>query len=338
VGSISAWGVFQLALHVSVAPWLTARASLYWLACGISFFLASQVAGAGSRRRVFLTWLLWGATALSVVALLERYQGIVPIGPGVVGTFLYKNHFAAVIEMVAPIALWRGLADSGNRFAAGVMFAVLFAGMVVSASRTGVILLLAELLIALAVMLSRRALRPKTAFSLAAVSVVVLGSAASIAGPERIWEHFHEKNPWSVRRQLLASTIRMARDRPWLGYGMGTWRTVYPGFATFDTGLLANEAHNDWAEWTAEAGVPFTILMALLVLGLAKPAVRSIWGLGVLMAMVHSLVDYPIREPATGLLWFALAGALSCYGNEQKVRDLAHCRRADRSRQAAVVR
>jgi hypothetical protein len=27
--------------------------------------------------------------------------------------------------------------------------------------------------------------------------------------------------------------------------------------------------------------------------------------------MVHSLVDYPIRDPATGLLWFSLAGALS---------------------------
>jgi O-antigen ligase len=234
-----------------------------------------------------------------------------PVVPPVVGTFLYKNHFAAMVEMVAPIALYRGFAVPGKRFEGAMTFAVLFAGMVASASRAGVVLLLAELFIAIAVMFWRRTLRFKSALSLTAAAVAVLGAAASIAGPGRIWEHFHEKNPWSVRRQLLTSTIRMTSQRPWLGYGLGTWRAVYPGFATFDSGLVANEAHNDWAEWTAEAGVPFTILMACLAIWLAKPAVQSIWGLGVLMVMVHSLVDYPIREPATGLMWFALAGALS---------------------------
>ncbi len=141
--------------------------------------------------------------------------------------------------------------------------------------------------------------------------MIVLGLAASIAGPDRIWEHFHEKNPWSIRQQLLVSTVRMVKRRPWFGYGLGTWRIVYPGFATFDTGLLANQAHNDWAEWAAEGGVPFSLLMAFLAVCLAKPSLQSIWGLGVLTAMLHSLIDYPIRDPATGLLWFALAGALS---------------------------
>lgn len=304
VGLISAWGPLQLATRASVWPWLTLRASMGWLACGISFFLASQVAGGEKGRRIFLAWLLCGATILSLAAQF-------PVNPTIVGTFLYKNHFAAMVEMVAPIALCRAFTVPGNRLSSGTIFVALFAAMVASASRAGLALLLAELFVAIAVALSRRILRPKTALYLLAASVIVLGLAASIAGPDRIWEHFHEKNPWSIRQQLLVSTVRMVKRRPWFGYGLGTWRIVYPGFATFDTGLLANQAHNDWAEWAAEGGVPFSLLMAFLAVCLAKPSLQSIWGLGVLTAMLHSLIDYPIRDPATGLLWFALAGALS---------------------------
>jgi O-antigen ligase len=108
--------------------------------------------------------------------------------------------------------------------------------------------------------------------------------------------------------------LKLIAERPWFGYGMGTWRAVYPRAATFDMALLANEAHNDWAQWTSDGGIPFSLLILALVIGVAKPATRSIWGLGVLSVMVHSCFDYPIREPALSFLWFALAGAVSQFG------------------------
>ena len=139
---------------------------------------------------------------------------------------------------------------------------------------------------------------------------MLLAAASVIAGPEKILAHFQEKNPYSTRRQLLDSTLRMVREHPWTGSGLGTWRTLYPRFATFDNALVANEAHNDWAQWAAEGGIPFACLMLVLVLSVAPAAFSTIWGLGVLTVMLHSLIDYPTREPALGLLWFALAGAL----------------------------
>jgi hypothetical protein len=51
--------------------------------------------------------------------------------------------------------------------------------------------------------------------------------------------------------------------------------------------------------------------MAGLVLSIAVPSIRSIWGLGILSVMAHSYVDYPTREPALAFLWFALAGAVT---------------------------
>jgi hypothetical protein len=52
-------------------------------------------------------------------------------------------------------------------------------------------------------------------------------------------------------------------------------------------------------------------LMAGLVIWLAKPSLKSVWGLGVLSVMVHSYVDYPLRDPALGFLWFTLVGGLT---------------------------
>jgi O-antigen ligase len=140
---------------------------------------------------------------------------------------------------------------------------------------------------------------------------LLVAVAAIIAGTDQIRARFEDRNPYELRRELFDSTLKLIAERPWSGYGIGTWRAVYPRAATFDIAVLANEAHNDWAQWACDGGIPFLLLMAALVAWLAKPAIQSIWGLGVLSVMVHSYVDYPIREPALSFLWFALAGAVS---------------------------
>jgi hypothetical protein len=39
--------------------------------------------------------------------------------------------------------------------------------------------------------------------------------------------------------------------------------------------------------------------------------VDSLWGIGVPIIFAHSLVDYPLREPALAVLLFAMLGALA---------------------------
>jgi hypothetical protein len=99
-----------------------------------------------------------------------------------------------------------------------------------------------------------------------------------------------------------------------MGSGLGTWQTVYPEFATFDNSLFANEAHNDWAQWTAEGGIPFGLALAGVAIGAAILAWRHIWGLGVIFVFLHSFIDYPTREPAIGAILFVLIGAMIATG------------------------
>jgi len=313
---IAIWGPAQLLAHSTVAPWLTQRESISWLASAIAFVVASQILSSERARHLFLNILLWAVLVFAVLAIVQAsadmplVYGIFKGDDTVVGSFLYKNQFAAMLELAGPIALWRALRGRETPVYGLLFFVVFLAAAVASTSRAGVIILAFEFVCAVAIALFRRRIPWSTAAALAG-GLLVLGIAASaIAGPEKILEHFQEQNPYAIRRQLLDSTVSMIHERPWFGSGLGAWPLIYPRFATFDISLVANEAHNDWAQWAADGGIPFSCLMLVLVLSTVRAAFSTTWGLGVLMVMVHSFIDYPIREPAIGLLWFSFAGAL----------------------------
>jgi O-antigen ligase len=114
-----------------------------------------------------------------------------------------------------------------------------------------------------------------------------------------------------VRRQLTLSAVEMAREHPISGWGMGTWTQVYPAYARFDDGVFDNAAHNDWAQWASDGGVPMLLLMAGFALALVMPAVRSVWGIGFLFVLGYSLMEFHFQErPQFGCFFFGLAGAL----------------------------
>jgi O-antigen ligase len=104
----------------------------------------------------------------------------------------------------------------------------------------------------------------------------------------------------AVRHELAVSSIHMAATHPWFGVGLGTWSTVYPRYALLDVGAFANQAHNDWLQWAAEGGIPFGIILATLFFWCLRPAIRSIWGVGVIAVFLHAIVDYPFSRPALG--------------------------------------
>ena len=47
----------------------------------------------------------------------------------------------------------------------------------------------------------------------------------------------------------------MFSHRPVLGWGLGTFPTVYPSYRSFYTNLFVNEAHNDYAQLLVETGL-----------------------------------------------------------------------------------
>jgi len=149
----------------------------------------------------------------------------------------------------------------------------------------------------------------------ARTQLIVLLALAAIVGTVSGWRDMandlERRNPLELRRILTKSTIDMARDRPLTGWGLGTWTEVYPAYATFDDGVFDNAAHNDWAQWTAEGGLPMlAAMLAFLAMTLARSR-RSplVWGIAIVL--VYDLIEFHFNaRPAFGCFFFAWAGAV----------------------------
>jgi O-antigen ligase len=142
------------------------------------------------------------------------------------------------------------------------------------------------------------------------IGVTVL--LASIVGVETTSQRFSEGGLTAGRLQFAISTLHMIAAHPLAGWGLGTWPSVYPAFATIDVGAIVNQAHCDWLQWIAEGGLLTGLAMLSLAVWAIRPAVRSIWGIGVIAVFIHAAFDYPFSRPAVGawpILILAMAAA-----------------------------
>jgi O-antigen ligase len=164
----------------------------------------------------------------------------------------------------------------------------------------------------------------RIALALAAVTAIL----TLIVGFATASERFYLEALAAGRLQFAISTLHMIAVHPWIGWGLGCWPTVYPSFATFDPGAIVNQAHSDWLQWTAEGGLPVGLAMLALALWAIKPALRSIWGIGILAVLLHAAFDYPFSRPAIGA-WPVLILSMAAASNESAVAPPARIAAAE---------
>jgi O-antigen ligase len=134
---------------------------------------------------------------------------------------------------------------------------------------------------------------------------------AAVAGWAVLWNRFQDPDPLRGRREMLADTVAMIHARPWAGFGLGTFRTAHPAYASVDFGAVVNHAHNDWAEWSADGGIPFGLLLLSIAIWSIPAGLRTVWGIGLIAVFIHSLVDFPLQKPVLELWLFTLLGIVA---------------------------
>lgn len=319
---IPLWGVVQIATHTTASTFETRKELLRWGALAGVFFLSQVVCSAKKARRLFLTIVLGFGTAMAILCLLQLFTSegrvlwIFPSGYGdVYATFQNRNNFSQYIEVVLPIALWRALREGWKSWWYPLLGGVLYASVIGSASRAGAFLCTAEIVVMLLIGLVKlRNLKSGTrarATTLILVAIPVLASIFTLAvGWQRVWQRFEEPDPFQGRREFLIAAVNMAQHRPLTGFGLGTFPEVYQRFAIRDFPFYANHTHNDWAEFAADGGIPFLLLVLIPFAGAIPTAFRHPWGIGLVAVMAHACVDYPFPRPAVSGWMFALLGAL----------------------------
>jgi O-antigen ligase len=115
----------------------------------------------------------------------------------------------------------------------------------------------------------------------------------------------------STRQSILANSAELAKTYMPFGSGIGTFQKVYP--LTEDPAEVdrtyVNHAHNDYLELAIETGLPGIVLMIMFLAWwgvsvwrmLRSPAAGHFAvaaAIGSAAALLHSLVDYPLRTAA----------------------------------------
>ena len=315
IAAIGLWGFLQIAVGSTVYRSATVNASLQNLALAATSLGSFYALRDPSARAAFLRYVGWIGLVVSVVGILAYWTSTGKIlwilsaaYPDNFGVFPSRNNFAQFLEICFPVALHsavKSVAEGGKpNWSAAIAAAVMLGAGLASASRAGAVLLVAEAVVVLWLTKGRKHLL-LPAFAVCAAAI------AAVAGAGTLVHRFAEHDPLQVRREIYRSTGAMIAQHPFRGYGLGTYSTVYPEFAEFDNGAAIEHAHNDWLEWASEGGVFYAVMWDLIAIWAMGPALRSIWGIGIVAVFLHALVDYPFARLGVSAWVFLLLGALA---------------------------
>lgn len=282
------WGAMQVALGITLDPVATRTASADWAGAAIVFFLTLQV------RKEVPPWIAAFAVVFAGFSITV-YRMDTGSDPAF-GPFWNRNHYAAWVEMVLPVVLSRLIAVGHSAY--GVASLGLVISVLLTRSRLGIALVVAEIAILMLLSVRKKA-----------VTFAVMGVAATV-GLAAGWNRFAQLGDfraYEARLESWRATAGMAAERPLAGWGLGAWQDAYPRFAPDDIGFTVLHADNDWLEWTAEAGaiLPLVTLLPLLLAGVRGVRSRP-ETIGLAAVALHALGEFPLHKPALLDWWMAL--------------------------------
>jgi len=352
-------GVAQYGTRLALDSSETRQALILLATDLVFFFLAVQLFGGAhsATLRPFGRAVLVFAGGMGLFAILQtasgmhRIYGIIDThGGGFLGPYVNRDHFAGLMEMLLPVAVLY-VAGRHGRFSleASVWrlsaIALALAAFLLSGSRGGLLALALEIAVA-TIALSRAGSRTRQArrLAMAAALTFVAGvmlfayvdpgwvakKLGSVAYIDRTWADWA-----SDRKNMASDALRMWRDHPLLGVGLGDFETAYPHYQSFPSDLWIDHAHNDYAEAGAETGVVGAVLILSALALFLRLAFRD-WGnalrshagwirFGAAVAccgmLGHSLGDFNLHIPANAA-WFAvLAGIATTARGSEATQD-----------------
>jgi len=350
-------GLAQPWRPMSLTPDLT-LASLVGLVVPAAVLIA--FAGIGrAQRRVLLVALLLGTAASAVFALGQISGGdqspaytysITNFGSAV-GLFANRNHQAALIAMAWPmLAVWATLPRrdprqrAATRWIGGGFALFLLPLLLVTGSRSGLVLGVIGLACAAFIMRLRghSADRAQGAsnrlFTIAIALGAVLLIAASIvlSRAQAVLRVLALDMGDDTRTQALPTLLKIVWDFFPVGSGFGSFDPVYRFYEPLellDTEYL-NHAHNDLLELVMTAGLPGALLLALFLIWFVRQsfkawrtqefgddrAVARAGSVIVFIALLSSLVDYPLRTPLMMAIFAIACGWLADIGRGDRSR------------------
>ena len=320
-----AYGAFFL-LVAGFLPERALEKRLPWLVVSSGFGLS--VLG-------IVQYLTWNGKIFWVIPV---YQGH-PFGP-----WVNSNHFSGYVEMALLLGGGLFLKEAGlggrrrrhrdfRRRAApkltlcAFMLILMSAATILARSRGGMFSLALAFCLYLYFQLVALSHKTRTmawkALALAPLLLCMAGIAYYILrGSEIYVPESGVEASFAGRINAWKGVLPMIAANPLSGTGLGTFSLSYPPYKIYGETAIWDQAHNEYLQVLAESGlIGFSLFLWGLVAFWRRvlfPRLSTRWhhqppvplgaSLGVLVLLLHSLVDFNLQIPSNGLLFILLAG------------------------------
>lgn len=347
---------------ISYDAYLTSQAAIKWLASTLFFAMFATFVDTDERRNAAARVILGMCILIALIGVGQNYIGRALWQRGTFGPFVNRNHFAGFLEMGAGLASAAILLRGGRIEAIvlrGCALLVMCAGLVLSASRGGILALGAGFVFLAIVAFTGRSgknqdAQPAWKGFARAGGVMGLGAGAMIiavllVGSERLAANFAQaqdtqtaeilNNERFSRRDIWGATWRMVMDHPVMGVGLGAYQVAYTRYDPSSGTQRVEQAHNDYLQILADAGIiggaiAIAFIVLLFVRGLQatatgerqRRALRAGALTGCFALVVHSFVDFNLQITANAQMFLALA-ALATPDREKGQRRMVRKRK-----------
>jgi len=320
--------VMQILMRTSAYAYVTKYEVLLYVSYGIVLLIAAECVREEDARKIFTLTLLGFGVVYAFFSLVQDLTSkgkffwfYVPrFGGSIYGSYVNRNHYAGLMEMLVPfpIVVGMGRLTKGGKRALVVFSAVLMASTIfLSGSRGGMLSFVLEIVVFAALTLVQRR-NYRVALGMVVLCALVL-SFLIFLGKGEVLGRLGNLTP-DMRSSITKDSLKMFSRHPILGWGLGTFPTVYPAYRSFYTNLFVNEAHNDYAQLLVETGLAGFALMVWFLARLYRcvsltsrrwefkwdGAVSLAALLGCTGLLLHSFVDFNLQIPANAAFFYAL--------------------------------
>lgn len=336
-------GVTGISRTISLDPFATQISALHFLALAI--FLAAFLIYIDSAERlrkavyivtVFGFIFAFFAVLQAVLSPTKIYGIYEPRFATPFGSFVNRHNFAAYMEMTIclPLGLmFTGAINRDKRLIYITAIGLMGIALLLSGSRGGFVSLVAEIFFLIILTTKAKSSTQaaiKIGLSVLLMALIVFG--AILIGGESSLTRFAEtaaSQDFSTNRTHIWSvTLSVIKSHLPFGVGLGAFGAAYTPFDSLNGMERVEQAHNDYLQVLADAGIVGLLIGAFFVYELFKTGLKNaktsnkfkrgaaIGALaGCFAVLVHSLFDFVLHTTAVTLLFTVLVSLVVASGN-----------------------
>ncbi len=335
-------GVSSIPRTISLEPFATQVTALHIFALGAFFSLSLVCLDSAARlRRMALMITVFGfvyafyAILQSVLSPGKIYGIYDPQPATPFGSFVNRHNFAALMEMVISIPLgliFVGAVGRDKRLLYIVAIALMASALLLSGSRGGLVALIAEVL--LLIILTTRSKGRKNILVKVALSILLLCAAiggAIFVGGDTSLTRFSDaattNNISSSRYEIWGTTLKVISNHLPFGAGLGAFAQAYTKYDTASGLERVDQAHNDYLQVLADAGIVGLIIGVLFLFWFFREGSKNAAGTntfrrgiaigafaGCFAILIHSIFDFVLHITAISVMFLTLLAMLVASG------------------------